>query len=348
MRVLITGSSGLIGSELVRHFDPIAERVVGVDDDLSGAQVRDLLLDTTRNFRHVPLDVRDRVGLARLFDEEAPFDLIVHGAARPSEELAAQRPFDDFDINATGTLNVLETARLHSPEALFVYLSSRKVYGDALNARPLIELPTRWDFARREDLGGFDEQTPLDRTTRSMFGASTLAADLMVQEYARTFGLRTVVLRCGSVTGPSQVAVEGHGWLSFLTRSHLLGRRYQVHGYDGKQVRDNLHVVDVVQAIAAIQRAPRPGEVYNLGGGRASSCSIVEALARLEEVTGARADVQHLPRPRPGDHVCYISDVTRFRTHYPDWAVTRSLDDVLVELVRAFYDGLALPRRSAA
>jgi CDP-paratose 2-epimerase len=357
MRVFITGSSGLIGSELVRHFDRIAQRVVGADNDQRAAlfgpegdttAVRDLLLETTRSFRHVPLDVRDREGLARLFGEEGPFDLIVHAAGQPSEELATLRPGETFDLNAVGALNVLEATRLHSPEALLVHVSTRKVYGDALNERPLVELPTRWDYARREDLGGVDERTLLDRTTRSVFGASALAADLMVQEYGRTFGLRTVVLRCGCVAGPSQVARELHGFLAHLTRSHLQGRRYQIHGHDGKQVRDHLHCADVAQAIAAIQRAPRPGEVYNLGGGRANACSIVEAMARLEELTGARTESTYLPTARPGDAVCYISDVSRFRAHYPDWAPTRSLDDILVELVRAFYEGLPLPRRAAA
>ncbi|MCO5170274.1 MAG: NAD-dependent epimerase/dehydratase family protein [Planctomycetes bacterium] len=357
MRVFITGSSGLIGSELVRHFDRRATRVVGADNnfraDLFGPEgdttrTRDLLLSSTRRYRHVPLDVRDRAAVARLFREEGPFDLVVHCAAQPSHDLAARRPFDDFDVNATGTLNVLEAVRQHSPDAVFVHMSTNKVYGDAPNELPMVELPTRWDYARPEDHDGVREDMRIDRSKHSLFGASKVAADVLVQEYGRYFGLRTVSLRCGCMTGPDHSAVELHGFLAYLTKAHVLGRTYQIYGYKGKQVRDNLHSVDVALAIEAVYEAPRPGEVYNLGGGRENSCSILEALARLEAITGQPARTQYVDVARQGDHVCYISDLGRFRAHYPQWRITRSLDDIFLELVQAWRDRAALPATVAA
>lgn len=357
MKVFITGSSGLIGSELVRHFERRADRVVGADNnfraDLFGPEgdttrVRDDLLATTRRYRHVPLDVRDRPGLERLLREEGPFDLIVHCAAQPSHDLAARRPLDDFDINATGTINMLEATRRHSPDAVFVHMSTNKVYGDAPNELPMVELETRWDYARPEDHAGVREDMRIDRSKHSVFGASKVAADIMVQEYGRYFGLRTVSLRCGCMTGPDHSAVELHGFLAYLAKSHVLGRTYQIFGYKGKQVRDNLHSVDVALAIEAIHEAPRPGEVYNLGGGRENSVSILEAVARLEALTGRRQATQYVDAARQGDHVCYISDLSRFRAHYPRWRITRSLDAIFSELVRAWTDRLAGDARRVA
>lgn len=354
MKVFITGSSGLIGSELVRHFDRRADRVVGADNnfraDLFGPEgdttgVRDDLLVTTKRFKHVPLDVRDRAALARLFEEEGPFDLIVHCAAQPSHDLAARRPLDDFDINAMGTLNMLEATRLQSPEAVFVHMSTNKVYGDAPNELPLVELATRWDYARPEDRDGVREDMRIDRSKHSVFGASKVAADIMVQEYGRYFGLRTVSLRCGCMTGPSHSAVELHGFLAYLTKAHLMGRKYQVYGYKGKQVRDNLHSVDVALAIDAVFRDPRPGEVYNLGGGRENACSILEAMAKLEELTGKGLSSTYVDQARSGDHICYMSDLARFRAHYPSWRITRSLDDIFEELVRTWRERLEAPAR---
>ncbi len=350
MKVFITGSSGLIGSELVRHFDRRATRVVGADNnfraDLFGPEgdttrTRDQLLATTRRFSHAALDIRDRAALARLFRDEGPFDLVVHCAGQPSHDLAASRPFDDFDVNATGTLNVLEATRLSSPEAVFVHMSTNKVYGDAPNELPLVELPTRWEYARPEDANGVREDMRIDRSKHSVFGASKVAADIMVQEYGRYFGLRTVSLRCGCMTGPNHSAVELHGFLAYLAKAHVTGRTYQIYGYKGKQVRDNLHSLDVALAIEAIYEAPRAGEVYNLGGGRENSCSILEALARLEEITGRRGVTNYVDVARQGDHVCYITDLARFRGHYPGWSVTRSLDSILVELVQAWRDRLS-------
>jgi CDP-paratose 2-epimerase len=347
MRVFVTGSSGLIGSELVRHFDRRADRVVGADNnfraDLFGPEgdttrTLEQLRRTTRRFHHVPLDVRDRAALRRLFEAEGPFDLIVHCAAQPSHDLAARRPLDDFDINAGGTLNVLEATRALSPEAVFVHMSTNKVYGDAPNELPLVELPTRWDYARPEDHQGVREDMRIDRSKHSVFGASKVAADVMVQEYGRYFGLRTVSLRCGCMTGPAHSAVELHGFLAYLAKAHVVGRPYRIYGYKGKQVRDNLHSVDVALAIEAIHEAPRAGEVYNLGGGRENSCSVLEAIARLEGLTGLQTTTSYVDEARQGDHICYITDLARFRAHYPQWRVTRSLDDILAELVGAWRD----------
>jgi len=345
MKVLITGSSGLIGSELVVFFDKRSRSVIGIDNNMradffgpGGDTSWNLqrLIDTTGHFRHSGLDVRDREGLAGLFKADGPFDLIVHCAAQPSHDLAARRPLDDFDVNATGTINLLEAARLHTPEAVFVLLSTNKVYGDAPNELPLKELDRRWDYARREDYDGITEEMRIDGSKHSIFGASKVAADIMTQEYGRYFGMRTHCLRAGCLTGPHHSGVELHGFLSYLAKTQLLGDVYRIYGYQGKQVRDNLHSLDVATAVEAIYRQPRCGEVYNLGGGRANSCSILEAFDAVEVMTGKRMTYDYVEKPRDGDHICYISNVTRFQTHYPQWTITRSLEEILREIVGAW------------
>jgi CDP-paratose 2-epimerase len=342
MKVFITGSSGLIGSELVSYFDQRAESVVGVDSNMraeffgpEGDTLWNLrrLVQNTRNFRPNVIDIRDRLGLQDLFRQEGPFDLVIHCAAQPSHDLAASRPFDDFDVNATGTLNVLEATRQINPDAVFVHLSTNKVYGDAPNELPLKELPLRWEYAREEDFTGITEQMRIDRSKHSLFGASKLAADLMVQEYGRYFGMRTCCLRGGCLTGPNHSGVELHGFLSYLVKVQLQGRTYQIYGYKGKQVRDNLHSYDVATAIEAIYRNPRVAEVYNLGGGRANSCSILEAFNMVEQLTGKKMKSQYHNQPREGDHICYISNLALFHSHYPEWTITRSLNDILKEIV---------------
>jgi CDP-paratose 2-epimerase len=345
MRVFVTGSSGLIGSEMVLHFDRMASVVVGVDNNMradffgpegdTGWNLR-RLAEAAENFRHRDADVRDREALARIFREEGPFDLIVHCAAQPSHDLAASRPLDDFDVNAVGTLNVLEAARRLSPEAVFVHMSTNKVYGDAPNELPLKELPTRWDYASPEDFDGVDEGMRIDRSKHSIFGASKVAADVMVQEYGRYFGMRTACLRCGCLTGPNHSGVELHGFLSYLVKAQLQGRAYRVFGHLGKQVRDNIHSADVASAVEAIYRDPRPGEVYNLGGGRENSCSILEAFDRVEQLTGRRMAYEYREQARQGDHVCYISDLSKMRAHYPRWSIGRPIDDIFEELVSAW------------
>lgn len=350
MQLLITGSSGLIGSELVTYFDERAERVVGVDNNMradffgpDGDTSWNLrrLQEGTRHFAHRAVDVRDRAAVARLFEAEGPFDLVIHCAAQPSHDLAASRPLDDFDVNAVGTLNVLEATRLHSPDAVFVLLSTNKVYGDAPNELPLVELERRWDYARPEDYEGVTEGMRIDQSKHSVFGASKVAADVMTQEYGRYFGLKTHCLRGGCLTGPNHSGVELHGFLSHLVRTQLGGRTYRVFGYKGKQVRDNIHSYDVARAVDAIFRAPRSGEVYNLGGGRGNSCSIIEAFARVEALTGNAMRHEYVAQHRAGDHICYISDLARFRSHFPGWEITKSLDAIFEEIVAAWEARLA-------
>lgn len=339
-RALITGSSGLIGSEAVAFFDRLGWQVHGIDNNMrreffgpDGDTLWKLeqLQASTQSFTHHDLDVRDRQGLSALIRGIRPH-LIVHCAAQPSHDLAAGRPLDDFDVNATGTLNLLEAARQHCPESPFVHMSTNKVYGDVPNELPLVELETRYDYARPEDRHGIAESCRVDACLHSVFGASKLAADVMVQEYGRYFGLPTVCFRGGCLTGPNHSGAELHGFLAYLARAVLEGRTYRIFGYKGKQVRDNLHSYDVCTAILACVEAPRPGAVYNLGGGRANSVSVIEAIGRFETLVGRRLKVEYLDTPRQGDHVCYISDLRRFQADYPQWRITRSIDRILEEL----------------
>jgi CDP-paratose 2-epimerase len=342
MKVLVTGSGGLIGSELVTFFDSRARWVIGVDNNMrahffgpEGDTKWNLrrLGQVARHYRHYDLDIRDRTGLAGLFKSEGPFDLIVHCAAQPSHDLAARRPFEDFDVNAVGTMNLLETTRLHSADAVFVFMSTNKVYGDAPNELPLKELDRRWDYARAEDYGGITEQMRIDDSKHSLFGASKVAADVMTQEYGRYFGMKTHTLRGGCLTGPHHSAVELHGFLSYLAKIQVLGQTYRIFGYKGKQVRDHIHSYDVARAIEEIYQNPRCGEVYNLGGGRQNSCSILETFDMVEELTGQKMNYEYIEKSREGDHICYISNVVKLKNHYPQWEITRSLDEILREIV---------------
>jgi len=338
---LITGSSGLIGSEAVTFLDERGWTVHGVDNNMRreffgehGDTTWNLerLLGSTSRFEHHGLDIRDRDGVARLFAEHR-FDLVFHCAAQPSHDLAASRPFDDFEVNALATLNLLEAAREHAPESPFVFMSTNKVYGDAPNELELVELETRWDYADGRD--GIDETMRIDMTTHSLFGASKVAADVMVQEYGRYFGLPTVCFRGGCLTGPAHSAAELHGFLAYVARAIREGRTYRIFGYKGKQVRDNIHAHDVCTAMMAYADAPRPGAVYNLGGGRENAISVLEAIGRFEELIGTTLDTEYVDEPRRGDHICYISDLSRFRSDYPDWELTMSLDAILDELAAA-------------
>jgi CDP-paratose 2-epimerase len=345
VKVLVTGSSGLVGSCVVAHFDAAGAHVIGVDNNLRASffgpegdtrRNQERLVRTCRRFVPYDLDVRDRAGLLELVRSRGPFELVVHCAAQPSHDLASQRPFDDFDINAGGTLNLLEAVHRHAPEAVFVLLSTNKVYGDAPNEIPLVEHEMRFDYANPEDREGVTEAMRIDASTHSIFGAGKVAADVLTQEYARTYGLRTISLRCGCLTGPSHAAVELHGFLAFLVKSQVTGRAYTVFGHRGKQVRDNIHALDVATAIEAILEDPHPGAVYNLGGGRANSISIREAFARVQELSGAPMRWKYVDEPRRGDHICYVSDLTKFRRDYPGWSVSRGLDEILQELVEAW------------
>jgi CDP-paratose 2-epimerase len=343
--VLVTGSSGLIGSELVAYFDTRAELVAGVDNNMRadffgrGGDTRwnlQRLRETCPRFRHYELDVRDRDGLDRLYRDAGGFDLVIHCAAQPSHDLAAARPFDDFDVNAVGTMNVLETTRRRSPDAVFVFLSTNKVYGDAPNELPLVELDRRWEYARPEDHDGVTEEMRVDRSKHSIFGASKLAADVMTQEYGRYFGMKTHCLRGGCLTGPNHSGVELHGFLSYLVKAQMTGKTYRIFGYKGKQVRDNIHSYDVARAVEAIYRAPRAGAVYNIGGGRANSCSILEAFDLVERITGRRMRHEYVEQAREGDHICYISNLARLRGDYLGWDITRSLEDIVREIAESW------------
>jgi CDP-paratose 2-epimerase len=342
--VLVTGSSGLIGSEVCGYFAAEGWRVHGVDNNGRAAffgpngdtrwnQRR--LESELAGFVHHELDIRDRARVLGLLEELRPA-AIVHAAAQPSHDLAAKVPFDDFDTNAVGTLNLLEAARRSVPESPFVHMSTNKVYGDAPNELPLVELETRWDYARPEDHAGIAETMRIDRSMHSLFGASKVAADVMVQEYGRYFGMPTCCLRGGCLTGPNHSGVELHGFLSYLVKCNLTGTRYSVYGYKGKQVRDNIHSLDVARFIHAFIASPRSGETYNLGGGRDNSCSILEAFTLAEAVTGKKMQFDYVDRNRAGDHICYISNLEKMRSHYPSWSITKSLNDIFLEIHRSW------------
>jgi CDP-paratose 2-epimerase len=339
--VLITGSSGLIGSEAVEHFDRPGYTVHGVDNNMrriffgdpgDTTWNLDRLRRVTRNFTHHDLDIRDRIAMETLFRAHR-FDLIIHCAAQPSHDKARDIPILDFEVNALGTVNLLEATRLHCPEAVFILLSTNKVYGDAPNEFPLTELETRWEYARPEDYNGISENCRIDRTLHSLFGASKAAADLMAQEYGRYFGMKVGVFRGGCLTGPSHSGVELHGFLSYLVKVTISGGTYSVFGYKGKQVRDNIHSYDVVRAIEEFAGNARCGEVYNLGGGRENSVSMIEAIRRIEQMTGKKLDWSYVDEARKGDHICYISNLGKFKSHYPKWQITRSLDGILEEII---------------
>src|ERR1700730_18567349 len=341
MKVLVTGSSGLIGSEAVEHFDRQGHEVFGVDNNMrrvffgsAGDTLWNLerLKSVCKRFTHASIDIRDRAAIEELFSARR-FELIVHCAAQPSHDKAREIPLLDFEVNALGTVNLLEATRQHCLEAVFVFLSTNKVYGDAPNEIPLKELQTRYDYARAEDRDGVDETCRIDRTLHSLFGASKAAADLMAQEYGRYFNMKVGVFRGGCLTGPSHWGVELHGFLSYLVKAALGGARYSIYGYKGKQVRDNIHSHDVVRAIEEFAANPRPGEVYNMGGGRENSVSMLEAIARIEQLTGRKLDWHYVEEARKGDHICYISNLRKFQAHYPKWKVTRSLDALLEEMV---------------
>lgn len=341
--LLVTGSSGLIGSEVVGHFSDLGWEVHGIDNNMRAdffGPEGDTRWNQRRleaafpDFSHHELDVRDRSGVDEVVRTLAP-DLVVHAAAQPSHDLAARRPFDDFDVNAGGTLNLLEAVRRHAPEAVFVHLSTNKVYGDGPNRIPLRELDTRWDYDDPEFADGIPETFPVDRCTHSLFGASKLAADVMVQEYARYFGLVTCCLRGGCLTGPRHSGVELHGFLSYLVKCNVEERLYRIFGYKGKQVRDNIHSADVARFIEAFAADPRPGEVYNLGGGRPNSCSILEAFELAEAASGTPMRHEYVDEHREGDHVCYFSDLSRMRSHYPGWEITVSLEEIVEQMVAA-------------
>jgi CDP-paratose 2-epimerase len=356
---LITGSAGLIGSECVRYLAERGFDVVGIDndmrrvffgDDASTDWMRRRLESEIPSYRHVDCDIRDRDALLALFGRYAgAIDLVVHTAAQPSHDWAARAPQEDFTINANGTLNLLEATQRHCPEAVFIFTSTNKVYGDTPNRLPLEERPTRYEVAAGHPFAehGIDESMSVDQCLHSFFGASKLAADVLVQEFARYFGLRTGTFRAGCLTGPHHSSAQLHGFLAYLVKCAVAREPYTIIGYRGKQVRDNLHALDLVEAFWHFYRNPRAGEVYNIGGGRYSNCSVLEAIAITESLCGAPIATRYDDSQRTGDHVWWISDVRKFQRHYPDWSYRYDLHAILAQIHEALSERLP-PRRAAS
>lgn len=343
-KLIVTGSSGLIGSEVVRFFDKKGWEVFGIDNnmraDFFGPKGdtrwnQNMLSAQCKHFTHIELDIRDRAGILKLISELKP-EFIIHTAAQPSHDLAASRVFDDFDVNASGTLNLLEACRIHCPESPFIHMSTNKVYGDAPNQLLLVEKETRYDYLDPMYYNGINENFTIDQSMHSLFGASKLAADIYVQEYGRYFNLPCCVLRGGCLTGPNHSGVEMHGFLSYLIKVNVMEEVYTIYGYKGKQVRDNIHAYDVVRFMEMFFNAPRCAEVYNLGGGRDNSCSILEAFAQVEHITGKKMKYTYSDKNRGGDHICYISDLSKLKSHYPEWSITKSLNDINTEIAEAW------------
>ena len=341
--IIVTGSAGLIGSETVKRFARDGYRVVGIDNDMraqffgaeaSTSKTRDALVKNVRGYEHHNIDIRDAVAVVDLFKKHGrEISAIVHTAAQPSHDWAARDPQTDFAVNANGTLNLLEAARKFCPDAPFVFTSTNKVYGDTPNRLPLRELDLRWEIPKGHEYEpGISETMSIDETKHSLFGASKVAGDILVQEYGRYFGMPTVCFRGGCLTGPAHAGTELHGFLSYLMICTVSGRPYRVFGYKGKQVRDNIHSYDLVEAFAAFIAAPRAGEVYNIGGSRHSNCSILEAIAMCEEIAGKKLNWNHEEQNRIGDHIWWISDVRKFRDHYPKWNFRYGQREILEEI----------------
>jgi CDP-paratose 2-epimerase len=347
-KLIVTGSNGLIGSEVVAYFDALGWQVFGVDNnmrreffgekgDTRWNQQR--LQAICKHFTHFELDIRDRTGVLAFIEQIKP-DMIVHAAAQPSHDLAASRPFDDFDVNAGGTLNLLEATHRFAPEATFVFMSTNKVYGDRPNTIALAELDTRWDYADPVYADGIDESFSIDQSKHSLFGVSKVSADVMVQEYGRYFGMKTCCLRGGCLTGPNHSGVELHGFLSYLIRCNVEEREYTIYGYKGKQVRDNIHAYDVAHCIELFYEHPQCGAVFNLGGGRGNAISVLEAFERAAQLTGKPMHYHYDDHARAGDHICYISNLTHLRESLPGWDITKSLDDIFEEIVVSWRERL--------
>jgi CDP-paratose 2-epimerase len=344
MKILITGSSGLIGSEAVAYFETRGHEVVGIDNNMRSVFFgpkgdttwnTERLKRTHKRFRHVSIDIRDREQVMALFERER-FAAVIHTAAQPSHDRAAAIPLLDFEVNAVGTINLLEANRQFSLESPFVHLSTNKVYGDAPNEIALAEHETRWDYADPTYVRGIPETFRIDRSKHSLFGASKVAADVMVQEYGRYFGMPTVCLRGGCLTGPGHSGVELHGFLSYLVKCNVEGAEYTVFGYKGKQVRDNIHAHDVARFIERFLDHPRSGAVYNLGGGKGNAVSMREAFSLVEGVTGKAMRWTYDERNREGDHICYYSDLTLMQDDYPGWTITKDLRTIVEEIAESW------------
>lgn len=354
MRILITGSGGLIGSEACLHWIKSGNDVHGIDNNMrmwffgnsgdTSRVVEDLKKHS--NYTHHIIDIRDRIQVDKSIKEICP-DVVIHAAAQPSHDKASSIPFEDFDTNAVGTLNLLESVRRYNPEAVFIHVSTNKVYGDSPNHVPLLELESRYDFNFKQiekdeknqirqisglTKEGISEKFSIDSCLHSLFGASKLSADVMAQEYGRYFGMKVGVFRGGCLTGPQHAGVELHGFLSYIVKCALDGSKYRIYGYKGKQVRDQIHSFDVISAFNCFIRNPRPGEVYNIGGGKQNSASILEVIDLIKDITGKNLDYEYIDENRIGDHICYYSDMTKFKNHYPEWSISRDLKSIIAEM----------------
>lgn len=341
--VVITGSAGLIGSEAASYFAEHGFDVVGIDNDMRREFFGDdatnrpnlqLLKQTLPSYEHHDVDIRDTDAVSQIFERHGQaISLVIHTAAQPSHDWAARAPLVDFTVNANGTLVLLEATRRFAPEAVFIFTSTNKVYGDRPNTLPLVEQDSRWEIDPEHPYtGGIPEEMPIDQCLHSLFGASKVAADVLVQEYGRYFGLRTACFRGGCLTGPHHAGAQLHGFLSYLVKCTLTGRPYTVFGYKGKQVRDNIHSADLIRAFDAFYKAPRSGEVYNIGGGRFSNCSMLEAITLAQEVTGRELNWTYQEQNRIGDHIWWISDLSRFQSHYPDWSLAYDIRAIIAEI----------------
>lgn len=341
---IITGAAGLVGSESVAYLANKFDQVIGIDNDLRASLFgpeasviwnRDRLLNKFSNYKHLDLDIRNEEAIDKVFsDFRDDVKLIVHAAAQPSHDWAAKDPRLDFTVNAIGTLNLLECLRNFCPEAVFIFMSTNKVYGDRPNELPLRELKTRWEIDESHPYfeKGVDEQMSIDQSMHSLFGSSKLSADIMVQEYGRYFGLKTGVFRGGCLSGSGHTGTQLHGFLSYLVRCTMTGDPYTIYGYKGKQVRDNIHSKDLVHMFWEYYQQPGNGEVYNVGGGRHSNCSMQEAIKIVEEIVGKQLNYQYSDTPRVGDHIWWISDVSKFQSHYPEWHYRYDLKHIISEI----------------
>lgn len=341
--VMITGSAGLIGSEAAEFYARQHFQVVGIDNDMrryffgdeaSTAWNKDRLAGAYKNYRHLEIDIRDIAALENIFREySTDIKLIIHTAAQPSHDWAAREPLTDFSVNANGTLNLLELTRRYSPGAVFIFTSTNKVYGDLPNRLPLVEQTSRWEIdVRHPFFNGIDETMAIDQSKHSLFGASKAAADILVQEYGRYFDMKTACFRGGCLTGPKHSGAQLHGFLAYLMKCCVTGKTYTIFGYQGKQVRDNIHSADLVNAFHAFYLLPRKGEVYNIGGGRENNCSILEAIKLCVQITGKNLNTQYVETPRRGDHIWYISSLNKFRKHYPQWQQQYNLFQTMEEI----------------
>lgn len=340
---IITGSAGLIGSEAVTFFAELGMDIVGIDNDMrryffgdhaSTAWNRQRLEQKVADYRHVDVDIRDKDAIERLFEHYGQqIKLVIHSAAQPSHDWAAREPHTDFTINANGTLNLLEATRQYAPDGVFIFTSTNKVYGDTPNRLPLIEQASRWEIDPTHSYtNGIREDMSIDQTLHSLFGASKVAADVLVQEYGRYFGLRSACFRAGCLTGPNHSGAQLHGFLAYLMKCTMSGEPYTIFGYKGKQVRDNIHSADLIRAFYEFYQAPRIAEVYNMGGGRHSNCSMLEAIDLCQQIAGRNLDWTYSESNRIGDHIWWISDLTKFKTHYPTWELEYDVPAILQEI----------------